>query len=94
MKSNTMGVAPITGARSGQGRALCRIENDQAADPRGEWLERHHGSDDQLLNHVAAHTERAADRLSRRRARRALPVSRVVSEAQQALSGRVKARPC
>src|ERR1700680_1982219 len=55
--------------------------------PRGERRQRHHGPDDQLLDHVAAHPASAADRLSRCRARCALPVPGAVPEAQQDFSG-------
>jgi pimeloyl-ACP methyl ester carboxylesterase len=52
----------------------------------------HHGPDDQLLDHVAAHSASAADRLSRCRARCALPVPGAVPEAQQDFSGFVVRR--
>jgi hypothetical protein len=80
------GVAPD------QGRALRGIKGDQAADPHCEWLQRHHGPDDQLLDHVAADPKSAADRLSRCRARCALPVPGAVPETQQAFPGFVTGR--
>ena len=73
---NTAGVDHLGG--------FLAADNEEVARERRQ---RHHGPDDQLVGHVAAHSASAADRLSRCRARCALPAPGAVHEAQQDFSG-------
>src|SRR5712691_1464603 len=71
-------------------RTLCRFEDDQAADAGGEWQRRHHGAHNQLVHAFAAHSECTIDCVSGLRSWGALPISRALRGAHEALPRSLK----